>query len=304
MEFLQAKTKGIPIYVFILKNVLNAIDIWRNNKSANFNTVVTSSRVFEFVDLIYKEHQGWVYEFETANDIISTLKNQFAYLFNDSLQTRMLLSRASLSKRLQQLDAKSLKIVTEKPTLWEYRLFGSALKSGLENAAHYRDDYSYNLYIGSCKMIEDPSELLDWIRRKFQELSRLADCYGTLFNKALPTALGPSGVAGDAEQLVYIADSAVRIYKSIIDWSLEFDSILLEDGHQDEWIYLRNLSKPILVAIEQYAERYNKTIADVVALSPTRTDDSEPLRIDLTWQFPRIDTNAVSQVFQKLVGLN
>lgn len=51
----------------------------------NFSDIVDSEKIFEFVDTLRNKDSNWVYEFNTGQDIIKCLKNQLAYLVNDSL---------------------------------------------------------------------------------------------------------------------------------------------------------------------------------------------------------------------------
>ena len=56
-EFLTARNKGIPIYVFILKSVLNVIPIWKTNKSADYSSVVDNTAIFEFICEIREDNK-------------------------------------------------------------------------------------------------------------------------------------------------------------------------------------------------------------------------------------------------------
>lgn len=46
LEYLTAREKHIPIYVFIDKKVLNIMEIWKSNPNADFSSVVDSNKVF------------------------------------------------------------------------------------------------------------------------------------------------------------------------------------------------------------------------------------------------------------------
>lgn len=299
LEYLQAKQKGIPIFVFVLKDVLGVLSVWKANTHGDFSSVASSAKVFEFVETIRNDNAEWTYGFETAQDIICVLKNQLAYLFNDSLRLKTMVGKAELSKRLQQLDGESLRVLMEKPQLWEYRLFGNVLKEGLEGAIAYRDDARYNLYIGKCRVVEDISCIAEWLSRKYSELLRLASCYAKLFNVALVDALGESGQPGNPDKIVYVADSAVRVYKGIIDWSLEFDSIIIDEKYQGDLNIIRNISEPLLLDIESYVDRYNDTIFETLQRLPFEGD--EPLVVDLSWSFSAFDTEEVGNAMRRML---
>ena len=49
LEYLQARTKGIPIYVFVDGNIMPLLPVWKQNSDANFNGIVDSPKLFEFI---------------------------------------------------------------------------------------------------------------------------------------------------------------------------------------------------------------------------------------------------------------
>jgi hypothetical protein len=46
-EYLWAKAKGIPLYVFVQKNILAAHSDWKKNRSGDFSEIVDSSKLFD-----------------------------------------------------------------------------------------------------------------------------------------------------------------------------------------------------------------------------------------------------------------
>jgi hypothetical protein len=69
MEYIEAKARGIPRYVFVQKGVLSALPIWQRNPTADFSGVVDSPKLFEFVDSLRDPKEGWVFPFESAQDM-------------------------------------------------------------------------------------------------------------------------------------------------------------------------------------------------------------------------------------------
>lgn len=100
LEYLRAKAKGIPIFVFIDQKVSNILPVWKKNKEMNFSDIVDSEKIFEFVDTLRNKDSNWVYEFNTGQDIIKCLKNQLAYLVNDSLCLRKHFSKEGVSPKV------------------------------------------------------------------------------------------------------------------------------------------------------------------------------------------------------------
>src|SRR5580692_2391021 len=61
LEYLEAKAKGIPVYVFVLKQILHLLPIWRVNPNANYTNVVDTPKVFEFLDTLRSSQNHWVF---------------------------------------------------------------------------------------------------------------------------------------------------------------------------------------------------------------------------------------------------
>jgi hypothetical protein len=137
LEYLEAKVKGIPRYVFVQKSILTAFLVWQKNRSGDFSGFVDSSKLFEFVESLYDpKEKNWVFSFESAQDIIIILRTQLAYLFMDALTIRAKVLGCDLSEALKDLSSAALLLVVQKPFAWEYRLFSRVLCdeiSGMSN---------------------------------------------------------------------------------------------------------------------------------------------------------------------------
>ncbi len=64
LEYLEAKAKGIPCYVFVQKPILTTLPIWQKNRSGDFSGLVDSSKLFEFVESLRDPKENWVFPFE------------------------------------------------------------------------------------------------------------------------------------------------------------------------------------------------------------------------------------------------
>jgi hypothetical protein len=81
-EYLEAFNRGVPMYTFVQKTVWDLLQIWKKQPMADFNPHVQDNRVFELIDIIRQQSRdNWVYPFETAGDIIITLRHQWARYF-------------------------------------------------------------------------------------------------------------------------------------------------------------------------------------------------------------------------------
>ena len=118
LEYLTARTKGIPIYVFVEKAVLALLPIWERNKNADFSASIDDVRLLEFIYQIRSVDKAWVHEFENAQQIVATLRTQFAYRMREGLQLVGRLKDEGFSKIIYALGGKAIRIALEKPNAW------------------------------------------------------------------------------------------------------------------------------------------------------------------------------------------
>lgn len=300
LEYIHAQAKNIPIYVFVSKTVLTAINIWKENLDADFSTIVDTTKIFEFVEQLRSQDNVWVYPFEFAHDIIQVLKQQFGYLFYDSLQYRKQIASAGLSDTLNQLKGNSLKTVLEKPTAWEYILFGSVLQDGIDSCKNIKMDYTYNIHIGKRKKIQDVHELAEWLKEKTSELGMLSNTLASLFNVALSEAVGPDGKPGNAEHIIYVALNVIKTYKAIIEWAIEFDKISVEDTYNAVLVAARKFSATVIEDIEEYCIRYNKTLAEALILP---INEEKPIHLDLSLTLRGLNLEEFNNEIERLEKL-
>ena len=50
LEFVEARARGTPAYVFVSRDVLAQLEVWQTNPEADYSSVVDTPRVFEFIE--------------------------------------------------------------------------------------------------------------------------------------------------------------------------------------------------------------------------------------------------------------
>ena len=137
LEYLAAKAKGIPRYVFVKKHILTAHSDWQKNRSGDFSEIVDSSKLFEFVELLNDPmEKNWVYTFDSAQDIIETLRTQLAYLFMDALTIRAkVYAQWFIRGVVAGLIRRCIKLGSGEAIRWEYRLFSQVLCDEISRVA-------------------------------------------------------------------------------------------------------------------------------------------------------------------------
>lgn len=301
LEYLEAKAKGIPRYVFVHKPIMTAHSDWQKNRSGDFSDIVDSPKLFEFVELLSDPKENWVYSFDSAQDIIETLHKQLAYLFMDALTIRAKVLRCGLPETLQQdLSSAALLLVVQKPYAWEYRLFGQVLSDEISRVASIKKDLNYGLAFGKSLRLGDPAEVIKLVQRKIGEMQSFMKSGERLVNTALPKAFGAPGVPGDVEEIVYVGKRMAEFYRSILEWTAEFRHIQVENKFSRLLELIARMSHNAIAEIEAFPVDLNQQIDDAERLYK-ETKQSQSL--EFTFKLTCPDMTELNDEFLRLQNL-
>jgi len=299
LEYLTAKAKGIPMYVFVMQSILELLPTWRDNPGGNFSATIDSPNLLQFVAEIRNSGEKWVFPFNSAQDIISILRTQLTYLFADALDLRLRASTSgTLLSKFSQLSGRELRLIIEKPLGWEYRLLSEGLRREIFTSADLRRDWSYNLALGSERMVK-PSEFFQLIREKNSEAVRISTNLKTLFHDALPIALGPSGQPGDAEGLSYVASRFGENYRSLLKWKLDYFCL----RPPDEFLQLRTLAAGLCDDKVPEIEEFVARLATELVEALNRTPGGPPRVLELTLTLSGADQTPLNGELARLSRL-
>lgn len=230
LEYLEAKKKGVPIYVFVAKQILHMLPAWKRNRNGDFTGIVDSTELFRFVEDLHTAQDHWVYGFENATEITSTLRSQLAYLFMDALSVRAKLKPKLLPNALSALSPEQLQLVMEKPVGWEYYFFASLLEAEYEENRELKWDIQFQLKRGnpceimSDNLVTDVLKVCDWLQSKCAVAIALSETASNLMN-GVKSAMAPLGTPADLEKLVYVARRIGEVHRRFLEWSLEFNNV-------------------------------------------------------------------------------
>lgn len=281
LEYLSAKAKGIPIYIFVMRSILDILPVWIANQNGDFSSVVDSPKLFEFVKDIRNSREEWVFPFDIAQDIVNILRLQFAYLFSEALELRRRAAGSeALSDKYRTLTASELRLMIERSPAWEYLLFGRALDRELKALQDLRRDWKYGITIGSARLVT-PKEFIHFAQTMMSEMLRISKSAELLFNASLPAALGPPGVPGNVDDILYTANRLGSLYKQILEWKLAFYSLaLVEDLN-----LLRDCASRMCDQIVTDIEDFSQTYEEKVVNGMRRAKSGEKVQIDLLLTF-------------------
>lgn len=300
LEYLEAKARGIPRYVFVQKAILSSLPIWKKNPAADFSSVVDSPKLFDFVESLRDPKESWVFAFESAQDIVLTLRNQLAYLFKDALDVRTKVLGMGLSKSLEDLSGISLAIAVRKPLAWEYRLFSQVLHDEIARASSARRDLNFGIALGTGTRLSEMNQVLAWIQTKMGEIQGLIASAEKIVNVALPRAVGAPGEPGDVEEIVYVAQRLGQVYRRLVEWSLDFMQIQADKEFEQILRIVSKASHNAISEVEGFSQTLQAQISDGVSRYE-KTREPQSMQITLTMTCPDM-LDAFDVEFRKLAA--
>jgi hypothetical protein len=216
LEFLTARAKGIPIYVFVERDVLANLSAWEANPSGDFSHCVNDPRVFEFVKEVRSK---WTFEFHIVQDIIRLLRMQLANLFRESLKVWVKAHRPNVPAIIAQLTGPAFAFALDKPKAWEYLLFSQVVEDGISASRDLKRRYLRGLSLGPGEHVS-LRNLHAWSDPRMDELRRVAEGINVAINEHLPIAFGPPGQPGDVEDIISLGRYIGDAYTEALEWSL------------------------------------------------------------------------------------
>ena len=273
LEFIEARARGVPVYVFVSRDVLAQLRVWKANPGADYSDVVDTPRVFEFIDSFREGGEVWTFEFATAEDIVNTLRNQFTYLVQDALELRQ--RAISQEHLLTELEGDALMIALRRDEYWEFRLLATALEEELDRRTSLRREIEYRFASYNVTFI-DFVDVGSWALDRLREVKRLGQTATTIVNSYIPQALGEDGVAGDPVEIVTAARRLAQVWEDSARWTLRCHSVRVDERAEHLVDLLSNVNANMLNELWEFGHsvlpRLDEAIESLTAGGSTTLD--------------------------------
>ena len=277
LEFLEARARGIPTYVFVDSDVLAQLNVWRSNPDADYSGVVDTPRVFEFIDSFRGSGDVWTFPFATTEDIVDALRKQFAYLVQDALALRQMAH--GHDQLLEALDGDALLVAIRRDELWELRLFGTVLEAELERRAPLRREIEYRLAQTDVTRI-NRDDFGPWAQDRLHELGGYADTATAIINDYLPQVIGDEGVPGDPIHIAAAARRLAQVWEDSARWTLRCRAVRVDPGAERAVELLSTINANMLKEIWEFGHSLIPRLDEAIA---EHTDDApQVVKIALT----------------------
>lgn len=301
-EFLAAKNKGIPIYIFIDRKMLNILPVWKKNKSGDFSEFVDTTKIFEFISELRDNSKLWTFEFDTAQDIVSVIKTQLSYLFKESLLLKSKFNSEAEELFKLSISNKALNLILEKPEHYEMRFFFQSMIDEISKKESLKNDYEYAIKLNSKFAIYDNQDLINWVLERIAVLSNLIDSLNKLIKEAFPYFYAEDGIPSDLKGLYYTSETYARIYESIINWTIETASTCVNEECVELRDKLAILSDKAIKDVWRFPFENLEKITEV--LNKIEMGESpEELNLILTIEIDKNALNDYNQEFQNFKNI-
>jgi hypothetical protein len=299
LEYLAARAKGIPIYAFVTRQLLTMVELHQKAKPASqaiFNEFVDDPKLFEFVNAVRFKDSVWMNSFESASEIATSLKAQFAYLTHDGLRSRLRLQSYPELAALTRLPPQAFKIALERQELWEHLTFAAILEHEVSQLADLRMAYELGIAGGAGYTIKD-DDLFPWLSRKMWDGRRLAIATGTLVTTALPKAFRPPGENGNLQEIAFVARELASVYQNAIEWAQDVRRAHVEEDFQGAQEVLATTLHQMIENLGKWPNEILFAIQEAVAKH--KADPLAQINLDITLQFD-VDEAQLQKILQEI----
>lgn len=294
LEYLEARAKRIPTYVFVDKAVLTMLQVWKQNPNGDYSGIVDSTKLFEFVDSLYSTGETWVFPFETAADIKTVLLFQWPRLIQESLALRRRFQSARLSAGLERLKGNALRLVIDKPPRWQASLIAALLDEELSASEDLRRDLQYGIAEGPIPVTIGKQPAYEWVQTQFQIGSRFGQEMTTVINELLGKALGP-GAQPSVEDLAYATRRFGVLYRQALGYGIDCARRMLPEGFEGIAAIARRMWAGLIEDIHTGAQEL------VTLLEKAGRGETDKVEFTLTLKSP--DFSGLPQEMKRLKDL-
>lgn len=278
-EFLTAVEKGIPIYTFTLKEMVNIMPIWVKNQDADFSSTVDDNRIFKFIQDVRKNSGLWNFPFEKAQDIVTTLKSQLSNLFNEALQVRHKVNKLGHDELYSKISSKALDLVLNKEGAYEIKFLMQCMCDEIAKYKYLKNDYKYSIVLKSHHRITKIAEYSEWSLLQIGQIENIIKSLGGIMKNAFPVFYGKPGVPSDLDGLYYTAQTYGKLYAELLRWSIDVRSLIVPEHMEEAICILSKLPELTIAQIESYPEN---SLNAIIKSEKYHAETGNPVKETLT----------------------
>ena len=175
-----------------------------------------------------------------------------------------------------RLSKKALKIATECPKLWEYRLFAQII---IDEVDAHKNLLRQDWFTHGSRPDPVPFPALGlWAREKFEELHQIAKQLVALIELNHDDAFGPPGKPGDVTAIVTLSRKIGSFYRRIIEWMQTVQATPIDPQYANITRELVSFATGTTMGIERFGPDLLQQIENALGAPP----DGRPSEINAT----------------------
>ena len=294
-EFLTALGKNIPIYTFTEKRMINILPVWKDNPNGNYEKIVDTPKIFEFIEDVRNKYNLWNFEFERANDIKDVIKAQLSILLKKSLVISNQLKDVD-TFFIENLSSKALKIMLEEKDSYEIFFFLQTFEDEISKYSFLKNDYIHSLKFASNYNKFDFDSFLDFTSSKQTAFINYLTSLDILIKEAFVEYYANPGIPSDLKGIFYISHKCGIIYQNILQWAIEFNSLVVDDELEELRETFTLMPRSMIRELEEFPQRERLRIQEAINKSKI---DGEEIQIESTIKL-RLDDEFNDKVYQIL----
>ena len=259
-EYLTAVQKGIPIYTFTLRSMVTLLDVWKLNPTGKISNKIDNNQIFEFIYEVRSKSGRWNFEFESAQDIMDTLRKQLSILFRSSLGLRKKIISTPYEDLYSKISSKALIVIMQKEESYDIKFFMQVILDDIMECRELKNDYLYSILLKPLHERRNLGELFFWIDNKFDELKSYIDSLHKL-SDAFITFYKDNDDESDLRGLYYVASTYVEFYANLLKWGVAVKGMAVPKECKHLMEILSGMPSSIIDEMEKFPMESLKKIA-------------------------------------------
>lgn len=176
------------------------------------------------------------------------------------------------------IGPEAMTITVEKPDRWELLLLAQLLEDNLALYSQNRLDRELGVSIGSSIPLDTGSAVVEWCKKKLDDLEVLIDANVSLFHGGnFTVTLDSSDKLLAVDRISHLARRFGENYKHTLEWQTEFRRVKTRDEFEPFLKYLARYPDKVIRDTEEYVA----SMADKIRASPEGSNDQDTANIVL-----------------------
>nr|WP_269084163.1 toll/interleukin-1 receptor domain-containing protein [Sorangium cellulosum] len=158
-------------------------------------------------------------------------------------------------------------ILKQKPFAWEGLFFSRVFIDELDRISDLRRDLKYGVSRGPVLRLSD-SEVLHWISGQIAEIRHIAGSITAVTNSGLEEAMGPPGVPGDPEKIIYVARRIVDGCREAIEWTFRLRRLSVDEEFDKLVSIVQRWGVKVVQDVEVWSVELDRKLKEFAANPP------------------------------------